>query len=71
MRVQTFSDINFNGHHLDGVVWPVESTRTGEKYKVTLTEFGLTCNCTAGQVRGKCKHAKQIHDILVSDGDFK
>lgn len=70
MRFQTFSDMNFKDHHLAGVVWPVESSRTGEKYKVTLTDHGFTCNCTAGSIRGKCKHAQQVHDLLVSD-DWK
>lgn len=67
MRIQTFPDINFKGHHLVGVVWPVISSRTGESYKIEMTDYGLTCNCTAGSIRGKCKHAKQIYDLLVSD----
>ena len=67
MRIQTFDNINFSDHHLVGLVWPVESARTGEKYKVTMTEHGFTCNCTAGSIRGKCKHAKQIADLLASD----
>ena len=71
MRIQTFSDINFEGHHLVGLVWPVESSRTGEKYKVTMTDMGFTCNCVAGSMRGKCKHAQQVHDLLVSDEDIK
>lgn len=70
MRFQKFADMNFTNHHLDGVVWPVVSSRTGESYKVALTEYGFSCNCTAGQIRGKCKHAQQIHDLLVSD-DYK
>lgn len=65
MRVQTFPDINFRGHHLIGVVWPVVSSRTGESYKVELTDIGFKCNCVAGSMRGKCKHVQQIHDILV------
>ena len=71
MRIQTFSDINFEGHHLVGLVWLVESSRTGEKYKVTMTDMGFTCNCVAGSMRGKCKHAQQVHDLLVSDEDIK
>lgn len=67
MRFQKFDDMNFTDHHLIGLVWRVESSRTGEKYKVELTEYGFTCNCTAGSIRGKCKHAKQIHDLLVSE----
>ena len=67
MRIQKFDDINFKDHHLVGLVWPVVSSRTGETYKVTMTEWGFSCNCTAGQIRGKCKHAQQIHDLLVSD----
>ena len=71
MRIQTFSDINFEGHHLVGLVWPVESSRAGEKYKVTMTDMGFTCNCVAGSMRGKCKHAQQVHDLLVDDEYIK
>jgi len=67
MRTQTFPDINFKNHHLVDFVWRVVSSRTGEAYKIKLTEYGLSCNCTAGSMRGKCKHAKQIHDLLVED----
>lgn len=69
MRIQTFSDINFENHHLVGLVWPVKSARTGEKYKVTMTDIGFTCNCVAGSMRGKCKHAQYVHDLLTSDED--
>lgn len=67
MRIQSFDDINFKNHHLVGLVWPVVSSSTGESYKVTMTEQGFSCNCIAGSMRGKCKHAKQVHDILVAD----
>ena len=71
MRFQTFSDMNFKDHHLVGFVWPVVSSRTGEAYKVTLTDLGFSCNCVAGSMRGKCKHAQQIHDLLVSDDEVE
>ncbi len=67
MRIQQFKDMNFDGHHLVGFVWPVVSSRTGESYKVQLTDLGFACNCTAGSMRGKCKHAQQIHDQLIAD----
>lgn len=67
MRIQKFDDMNFNDHHLVGFVWPVVSSRTGEVYKVKMTDLGFSCNCTAGSMRGKCKHAKHIHDVLVAD----
>lgn len=67
MRTQIFSDINFRDHHLVDFVWPMVSSRTGESYKVTMTDVGLACNCVAGSMRGKCKHAQQVHDLLVSD----
>lgn len=70
MRTQTFSDINFKDHHLVGLVWPVVSSRTGEAYKVTMNDLGFSCNCVAGSMRGKCKHAQQIHDLLVNDEDY-
>lgn len=71
MRIQKFSDINFKNHAFVGIVWPVISSRTGEAYKVEMTDLGFTCNCTAGQIRGKCKHAQQIHDLLVDDAVIK
>lgn len=68
MRVpQKFSDMNFEDHHLEGFEWPVESKRTGDKYIVTLTKHGFTCTCVGAQMHGKCKHIKQVHDLLVSD----
>lgn len=67
MRIQTFDDINFKGHHLVDFVWNVISSRTGEVYKIKMTEYGFSCNCTAGAMRGKCKHAKFVHDQLVAD----
>lgn len=66
-RGQLFADINFKNHFLEGFVWPVISTRTGEQYSVELTSKGLTCDCQAGMVRGKCKHAQQIHDQIVME----
>ena len=70
-RGQLFADMNFKNHFLEGFVWPVVSTRTGDEYSVELTSKGLTCNCQAGSMRGKCKHAQQIHDLIVSDDDVK
>jgi len=67
MRTQSFDDINFLDHHLVGLVWPVVSSSSGESYSVTMTDYGFTCNCIAGSMRGKCKHAKQVHDLLVAD----
>ena len=67
MRYQTFSDMNFKDHHLTDIVWSVEASTPGKTYDVALTGHGFTCNCVAGSMRGKCKHAQQIHDQLVSD----
>lgn len=67
MRIQTFSDINFKDHHLVDMVWPIKSARTGEIYNVRMTDQGFACNCVAGTMRGKCKHVKHVHDLLVSD----
>lgn len=67
MRIQSFPDIEFKNHHLVDFVWSVISSRTGEVYKIKMTEFGFSCNCTAGAMRGKCKHAQFVHDQLVAD----
>jgi len=64
---QKFADMNFENHHLVDFVWPITSTRTGEKYNVTLTDSGFTCTCVGAQIHGKCKHIKEVHDLLVSD----
>jgi hypothetical protein len=71
MRIQSFPDINFSDHHLVGLVWTIESSRTGEMYKVEMTNLGFSCNCVAGSMRGKCKHAQHVHDLLVSDDVIK
>lgn len=71
MRIQTFSDINFKGHHLLGLIWSVESSRSGEFYKVEMNNLGLSCNCVAGSMRGKCKHAQYVHDLLIDDNIIK
>ena len=71
MRIQSFTDINFKDHHLVGLVWDIESSRTGEKYKVTMTDLGFSCNCVAGSMRGKCKHAQYVHDLLIDDNIVK
>ena len=71
MRTQTFSDMNFSNHHLLGIVWSVESSRSGEFYKVEMNNLGLSCNCVAGSMRGKCKHAQHVHDLLIDDNVVK
>ena len=62
-----FSDMSFEGHHLIDFSWPLVSSRTGEKYNVTLTQNGFTCTCVGAQMHGKCKHIKEVHDTLVAD----
>ena len=71
MRVQSFSDINFQDHHLLDMIWPIKSARTGQIYDVQMVANGFTCNCMAGSTRGKCKHVKYVHDLLVGDSDQK
>lgn len=71
MRPQKHPEINFSDHHLIDMVWPIRSARTGEVYKVTMTEYGFVCNCTAGQIRGKCKHAQYVGKLLASHDDIK
>ena len=70
MRPQKYPGINFSDHHLVDLIWPIKSARTGEIYKVKMTEYGFTCNCTAGQIRGKCKHAQYVGGLLASDNDI-
>lgn len=71
MRFQKHPGINFRNHYLVDLVWPIRSARTGEVYKVTMTDYGFSCNCTAGQIRGKCKHAQYVGNLLVGDEDVK
>jgi hypothetical protein len=66
-RALAFDDMNFKGHHLVGIIWPMISSRTGEEYEVELTDKGFTCTCIGFQTRGKCKHVTEIHDRMVCD----
>ena len=59
--------MNYKGHFFAGLVWPVESKRTGEAYSVTLTEKGWKCTCVGFNRHGKCKHASEIHGRMISD----
>ena len=59
--------INYKGHFFAGLVWPVESKRTGEAYSVTLTEKGWKCTCVGFNRHGKCKHASEIHGRMIND----
>ena len=65
--MNTFSEVNFNGHHLVGFSWPVISQRTGEEYSVTMTDYGFNCSCVAGLMNRKCKHAKEVYEKLTCD----
>lgn len=60
-----FDDMNFKGHHLVGIIWPIISTRTGEEYDVELTDIGFKCTCQGFQRHGKCKHISGVHERLV------
>jgi len=63
-----YCDINFKGHHLVGMVWKVISARSGEVYDIELTDRGMTCTCGAAKSwRSKCKHARSIAELLVSE----
>jgi len=59
--------MNYEGHHLAGLIWPVTSSRTKETYKVQLTEEGWTCSCVGFSMHRKCKHVKEVHEKLISD----
>lgn len=66
-KYQTFEGgIVFKGHPFAGFVWKHVSSRTGESYNVTLTQNGFTCDCIAGSMRGKCKHAQATYDRLTA-----
>ncbi len=59
--------MNYKDHHLAGLIWPVESKRTGEQYDVELSERGWKCSCVGFQRHGKCKHISEIHERMISD----
>ena len=57
--------------YLEDVVWPIRSARSGLIYNVEMTKRGLRCNCIAGTYGRKCKHAKYVTGLLMSDDDKK
>ena len=48
--------INTQGHWAVGIEWPVIGSK-GDKYYVTMTNYGFECDCIAYR---KCKHIKSI-----------
>ena len=59
--------INTKNHHLVEVVWPVIGSK-GDKYSVTMTNYGFDCNCAAYR---KCKHIKSVEEGLLGPDEFK
>jgi len=50
--------VNTQGHWAVGVEWPVIGSR-GDKYYVTMREYGFECDCIAYR---KCKHIKSVEE---------
>lgn len=48
--------VNTQGHWAVGVEWPVIGSK-GDKYYVTMREYGFECDCIAYR---KCKHIKFV-----------
>lgn len=55
--------IDTKGHPFVGVQWPVTGSK-GDKYTVTMYDYGFDCNCIAYR---KCKHIKQIEKKLCTN----
>ena len=50
--------VNTQGHWAVGIEWPVIGSR-GDKYYVTMREYGFECDCIAYR---KCKHIKSVEE---------
>lgn len=50
--------VNTQGHWAVGVEWPVIGSK-GDKYYVTMREYGFECDCIAYR---KCKHIKSVEE---------
>ncbi len=48
-------EINTDGHHMVGVIWPVAGSKENV-YDVEMIDKGFTCTCPSFAYRGKCKH---------------
>ena len=55
----TTPEINFKNHWAVGIEYPIIGSR-GDKYTVTFTDNGFSCECIGMAVHGKCKHTKEI-----------
>ena len=50
--------VNTQGHWAVGVEWPVIGSK-GDKYYVTMREYGFECDCIAYR---KCKHIRSVEE---------
>ena len=57
--------VNTKGHWAIGVQWPVIGSR-GDKYTVTMNNYGFDCTCVAYR---KCKHIKQVEEKFDDNSD--
>lgn len=52
--------IETKNHPFIGVKWPVTGSK-GDKYTVTMNDYGFECDCIAYR---KCKHIKSVEKKL-------
>jgi len=48
--------VNTEGHWAVGIEWPIIGSK-GDKYYVTMRNYGFECDCIAYR---KCKHIKEV-----------
>jgi hypothetical protein len=65
----SFAEVSTKRHPFVGLVWPVASSRSSEKYSVEMHETGFTCDCIGFTMHGKCKHIAFVVS-RVSDENY-
>ena len=63
-KAHAFPGINFKGHLLEGMSWPMRGSKCD--YDVTLTNKGFKCECDGFYYYGKCRHITAVGQKMAS-----
>jgi len=57
-------EINTKNHFLVANTWSIEGSK-GNEYSIEMHEKGFTCECLGFTYNGKCKHVKEVTDLIT------
>ncbi len=68
-RAKIETDINWNGHFLEGSEFQFPSSSGSSVYTLTVGHVGPVCDCPGFKFNGKCKHITGFVKGLEGEDD--